>query len=114
MPKFHIVIHDAQLAHDREIARNVEANVRVHGESHRRKIERMMAARYVNGPRESGTIHDTAETECPDGLPNCRNCGDPYHAASCEASEHCPDCGTKHGLAPDAHLAANGYRLESA
>lgn len=43
--------------------------------------------------------------------PNCRNCGDPEHAASCTAKGHCPDCGTKHGIAPDRIVAENGYEL---
>lgn len=62
--------------------------------------------------RPLGTIHTSIEGfECPDGLPNCRNCGDPAHAESCKAAGHCPHCGTAHGVAPDAVLAANGYGI---
>ena len=61
--------------------------------------------------RKAGEVHDIAASECPDGMPNCRNCGDPQHAASCQAAGHCPDCGTKHGVAPDSVVAANGYAL---
>ncbi len=113
MPKYQIVIADAALAHAQEIARNVEANVKIHGEAQRAKIEKVVAARYPNGARPTGTVHDEAETDCPDGLPNCRNCGDPAYADACTAAGHCPDCGTKHGIAPDATLAANGYVLKA-
>lgn len=111
MPKFQIVIADAQLAHDREIHRNVEANVRHHGEAHRARIEALVRARYQNGPRPRGTVHDVADTDCPDGLPNCRNCGDPAYAEDCKSQGHCAVCGTDHGIAPDAALKANGYTL---
>ena len=55
---------------------------------------------------------EAVDSECPDGLPNCRNCGDPAHEEACRAAGHCPLCGTVHGIAPNAHLAANGYRLD--
>ena len=64
------------------------------------------------GPRKKGDVHTVADSECPLGRPNCRNCGDPDHVATCRAAGHCPDCGTKHGIAPDAIVARNGYRLE--
>lgn len=63
--------------------------------------------------RKVGDMHTVANTDCPDGLPNCRNCGDPDHFAACRAAGHCPHCGVKHGIAPDAILAQNGYRLEA-
>lgn len=113
MAKYQIVIADADLAHAREIARNVEHNVKIHGEQHRAKITAMVEARHPNGPRPKGTVHDEVETDCPDGLPNCRNCGDPAYADDCQAKGHCPDCGTTHGLAPDAVVAANGYELKA-
>lgn len=113
MPKYQIVIADAQLAHDREIHRNIEANVRLHGEAHRVRIEKLVRARYPHGPRPKGTVHDEADSDCPDGLPNCRNCGDLAHAETCRAAGHCPDCGTKHGIAPESVVAANGYVLKA-
>lgn len=113
MPRYRIIIHDAQLAHDREIHRNIEANVRAHGEAHRARITRHVQDRYAHPPRPEGTVHDEADSECPDGLPNCRHCGDPAHEETCKAAGHCPACGTKHGIAPDAHLTANGYRMET-
>jgi len=112
MPRYRIIIHDAQLAHDREIHRTIEHYVRLHGESKRAHVERSVRAHFANGPRRVGTQHSQGDTECPEGLPNCRNCGDPDHAASCAEAGHCPHCGTAHGIAPDAHLIRDGYRLE--
>jgi hypothetical protein len=57
-------------------------------------------------------VHTEADTACPNGLPNCRQCGDPAHAEACRSAGHCPDCGTKHGVAPESVVRANGYRLE--
>jgi predicted Zn-ribbon and HTH transcriptional regulator len=62
--------------------------------------------------RQVGDIHAEMDDTCPDGLPNCRHCGDPAHADSCRAAGHCPHCGTRHGIAPESVLTANGYRLE--
>lgn len=59
----------------------------------------------------AGDLHTSADSECPLGLPNCRNCGDPAHAAACRAAGHCQLCGTAHGIAPDAYLAASGVSL---
>jgi hypothetical protein len=71
-----------------------------------------LAAARVGPKRSKGNVHAVMEDVCPDGLPNCRNCGDPQFAATCEQSGHCPDCGTKHGIAPDAVLARHGFTLE--
>jgi hypothetical protein len=120
MPRFKLVIDNADLAHEKEIERNVRANMKAHG------VEKMAAhdaARTTNvinrevrkrfpEARPAGEVHDIADTECPDGMPNCRNCGDPNHAASCQAAGHCPKCGTAHGIAPDRIVSENGYRLE--
>lgn len=111
MAKYQIVIADADLAHAREIHRNVEANVAAHGEAHRAKIAKIFQARVQK--RDTGTVHDEADTDCPDGLPNCRHCGDPDYAVACAAQQHCPDCGTKHGIAPESVLKANGYALKA-
>lgn len=110
MPRYAIVIEDADLAYAREIERNVNAHAK--RPQDRVRVERII--RQVIGPkRAAGEVHAEASSECPNGLPNCRNCGDPEHAATCKAAGHCPDCGTKHGIAPDRILRENGYRLEA-
>jgi hypothetical protein len=79
-----------------------------------RVIARVEAAvtKFTGAPKQAGDVHDIVDsTDCPDGLPNCRNCGDPAFAESCAKDGHCPDCGTKHGVAPDSVVAANGYAL---
>lgn len=122
MPRFKIVIDKPETAYEQEIARNVNANLRAFRVNNMDAVE---AARTTNaiarkvremvGPRKpAGTVHDVAESECPDGLPNCRNCGDQQHAAACQAKGHCSKCGTAHGIAPDRIVADNGYRLEPA
>jgi hypothetical protein len=68
------------------------------------------AARAV---RQVGDLWTTAEADCPEGRPNCRQCGDPAQATACAAAGHCPDCGTRHGIAPDAVLAAKGLTLRA-
>ena len=102
MPRYRIVVHDEEKAHE------------AHIHSYRLHPQIQRAMRKENKRRAVGTVHDENDSECPDGLPNCRNCGDPAHAETCQAAGHCPHCGTKHGIAPDAVLAANGYRLEPA
>ena len=89
MAKFAIVIEDVKKAHAGELARG-----------------------FRSAARPKGFVHTEADDTCPLGRPNCRNCGDPDHVAECQAAGHCPDCGTKHGIAPDAIVARNGYRLE--
>lgn len=113
MPYYAVVVKDAQLAHDREIHRNVEANVKVHGEKHRKKITRLIQDRYNHPPRPEGTLHCHGERGCPDGEPWCENCGDPAHAAECLIAGHCEACVLlRHGaVAHPAVLAANGYTL---
>lgn len=61
--------------------------------------------------RAKGAVHCEADTECPEGMPNCRNCGDPEFIESCKAEGHCPDCGTKHGVAPDSIIIRSGYQI---
>jgi len=66
----------------------------------------------TRAPRPTGTEHAAPMSDaCPEGRPNCRNCGDPAFADACKAAGHCPQCGVTHGIAPDAVLAANGYAL---
>jgi len=72
------------------------------------------AAKHDGRKRPKGTIHTIAEMDCPNGLPNCRNCGDPIYKEICKANGHCSLCGTAHGIGPDSGLAANGYTLEVA
>ena len=62
-------------------------------------------------PRPKGTIHCEMDIECPNGGKNCRNCGDPLFKEACSKAGHCPHCGTRHGVAPNSVLAANGYKL---
>lgn len=118
MPHVAIVIADPDRAHEQEIARHVRANVAAHLPSVP-ELDRARAAtaierrvREIVGPKRSaGDLHAALATECPDGLPNCRNCGDPDHASTCAAAGHCPSCGTKHGVAPDRIVTANGYAV---
>ena len=68
---------------------------------------------FTHERRPQGFVHAAdLDDACPMGRPNCRNCGDPKHAEACRLAGHCPDCGTRHGIAPDATLEANGYGLE--
>lgn len=62
---------------------------------------------------EAGSIHAEMNDACPEGRPNCRNCGDPDYAQQCKQQGHCPDCGTRHGVAPDSVLARNGLAIET-
>jgi hypothetical protein len=117
MPRFKIVINDPEIAHQKEIERNVNARLREVKVSNAVEMARTTNALHREASkqfkkRQAGDVHDVADSDCPEGLPNCRNCGDPHHVATCRAAGHCHDCGTKHGVAPDRILAANGYRLE--
>lgn len=110
MPKFAIVIKDPALAHAKEIERNVEANLRVRPDLTRSMVEGAVR-RFIGGERKAGDVHTEMDSECPAGLPNCRNCGDPAFRDQCAREGHCPHCGTRHGIAPDSVIAANGYEL---
>lgn len=98
MPRYKILVDDVEKAH----AALVDS-YRLHPHVQRQLND---APR-----RQKGEMHTEAESECPDDLPNCRNCGDPEHADTCRAAGHCPSCGIAHGIAPDRLLAAKGYRL---
>jgi hypothetical protein len=113
MPYYAVVVNDAQRAHEREIYRNVEHNVAVHGERHRVQVERAVRARYQHGPRPAGTLHCHGERGCPDGASWCEHCGDPAHVEACLAAGHCEACvRLRHGaVAHPAVLEANGYTL---
>lgn len=55
-------------------------------------------------PVEKGYVHAMIGVfTCPDGLPNCRECG-----GECKDETHCKKCGVLHGVAPDSKLKANG------
>jgi hypothetical protein len=109
MAKFAIVVADSQkhLAFERE--RYTTAFIEA-GVPHQKAVS--LASDRVGAARAVGHIHTEMDDVCPEGLPNCRNCGDPGFAAACEQAGHCPDCGTKHGIAPDAVLARHGFVLE--
>lgn len=120
MPKHYaIVIKDANVAHSKEIERNVKANLERHGhanlpEREQKRLEKFVdehVRSYVGPKRQAGDLHTVASEDCPDGLPNCRNCGDPAFADSCRAAGHCDKCGTAHGIAPQSVVDANGYEL---
>lgn len=110
MPRYRIVVADVERAH----AAHLQSYARGFRLSRNPEIQAQaerLAARHVGKPRPLGTLHDELEDACPLGRPNCRDCGDPDHAAACRKAGHCPDCGTKHGIAPASVLAVNGYRL---
>jgi len=119
MAHFAIVVTDPIKHHARQIKLNVDHNVKVQvrpgmsvGEQARLRVAVENQVRAVIGSaREVGDLHTLGVSECPDGMPNCRNCGDPAHEEACRAAGHCPLCGTAHGIAPDAHLADGGMEL---
>jgi hypothetical protein len=118
MPRFKIVINDPEIAHQKEIERNVNkrlSEVKVSNAVEMARATNRLHRDYSKQitKYQPGAVYTVADTECPEGLPNCRNCGDPHHVATCRAAGHCHDCGTKHGIAPDRLVAASGYRLEA-
>jgi rubrerythrin len=120
MPTYYaVVVKDPVVARTQEIARNVAANRAAHvsaliSDAERARRERFITQqveRMVGRMQPMGSLHDVASVECPEGMANCRNCGDPKHAAACRAAGHCPACGTRHGIAPDRLVAEHGYEL---
>lgn len=109
--KFRIVVDDVDKAHDFERKRYREAFAKTGAD--KESVERFVDAR-VGTKRVKGAVHTEMDDACPDGKPNCRNCGDSAFAASCQQAGHCTDCGTKHGIAPTSVLAAHGFALEQA
>ena len=99
MPRYKIIIDDEDKAHEAFVN-----SYRLH-----KKIQNQLKE---SPKRIKGTIHTEMNSDCPEGLINCRNCGDPEFYGSCLSNGHCQDCGTKHGIAPDSILLANGYKLE--
>ena len=114
MPRIRLVIADEAKAHEAHI-QSYERGLRLMlGADVPAPQIRKMAEHHAGATRTRGTVHAEAmDTECPLERPNCRNCGDPAHAVSCQASGHCRDCGTKHGVEPDAMLGAHGYAMET-
>jgi hypothetical protein len=109
MPHFAIVVDDP----DKEQA-GARARHARHYQRGRRNLppailDRMLAR--VAPKRQVGDLVTVAAVECPDGAPNCRNCGDPAFADECRESGHCPHCGTRHGIAPQSYLEATGVTL---
>jgi len=97
--RWKVVIDDVDKAHEAFIH-----SYRLHP-AHQKELRK-------NGiPREKGTVHTIADDECPEGKPNCRNCGDPEFAQLCRAAGHCHHCGTRHGIAPQSMVEFNGYIL---
>lgn len=72
--------------------------------------ERAAAAVSVARPA-LGALYGESDLDCPDGLANCRNCGDPEFESVCRGAGHCARCGVLHGTAPDAVLRAHGLTL---
>ncbi len=110
-----VVVQSPDRAQAQEINRNVGANIarvpRGLLSDRRERAIRERVSAMVGPVKPVGSLHSVAAVECPDGLPNCRNCGDPAHAETCRDAGHCPNCGTRHGVAPDSVVLANGYEL---
>ena len=106
---YRIVVNDVEKAHAFERGRYRDAFLKAGVSADR--VERVVDER-VGQARHKGTVHAEMSDACPEGKPNCRHCGDPAFAGQCKAAGHCPDCGTKHGIAPDSVLAAHGFALE--
>lgn len=119
MPRFRIVVDHEEKAHKAHVASYARgvlkevAGLPVARQARVISQQMAIAQRRAGKPRPVGTVHDTCDSDCPDGLPNCRNCGDPEYRQQCEAEGHCDLCGTAHGIAPDSVLEANGYKLEA-
>ena len=121
MPKYALVIDDPIAHHAAEIERNVRVHTqRVIGSREVDPAERARVVGHVErriretvgAPKAAGELHTVADSECPDGLQNCRQCGDPAHRDTCRAAGHCPHCGTRHGIAPESYLQATGVALQ--
>lgn len=108
MPRYRIVVDDANKTNAFELLRYTEAFQQAGAPL----VKAINMAKDRAPVRVTGFVHAEMNSECPDGGKNCRNCGDPEFAWICKGSGHCPNCGTKHGIAPDSVLAKNGFRLE--
>lgn len=114
MPVHALIITDPEKQHAYRRQQHLKRfeRERPHATPARREqlVDAHIAAGRLPKP-ERDSLHTVADDVCPEGKPNCRNCGDPAFAASCRKVGHCPDCGIKHGIAPDSHLAAVGLSL---
>ena len=107
-----VIIKDPTLARAQEIARSLQANLDGRSVEEQARLRPQLEAlldRRAGPERPVGTLHAVAALACPDGLPNCRNCGDPE--TPCTGPDHCPYCGTRHGVAPYRLVVARGYAL---
>lgn len=122
MPHYAIVVKDPATARQAEIDRHVAHNLTHHVPTNtapamRSHLTRVIAERVeqmVGPAKQAGDLHAHASSDCPNGLQNCRNCGDPDHEASCRAAGHCPHCGRSphgHGIAPASVIANSGLEL---
>ena len=100
-------MHVALVIADPTKARDAEAKTYERG-----GFRREATAIRQRPPKPVGSLWTHLATECPDGKPNCRNCGDPAFAESCQRDGHCLHCGTCHGVAPDSVLAASGLVVQ--
>ncbi len=97
--RWKIVVDDVDKAHEAML------------HSYRKHPRKQAELRKNSTPRPKGTVHTVCDDECPEGKPNCRNCGDPNFVDTCRIAMHCKYCGTRHGIAPQRTVAANGYIL---
>lgn len=106
-----VVIADAQVARAEEIVRNLAYNLAMRSDATQGQVNVIRArVEQSHGTlRPVGTLHTVIALECPEGMDNCRNCGDPK--TPCIGPNHCPYCGILHGCAPDRIVAQNGYKL---
>jgi hypothetical protein len=107
-----LVVVDPSKAHAARRKQYVDAFLRAQLGATQAAADRF-ADQHEPSPPEHGALWTVAESTCPDGLPNCRHCGDPAYVDSCRAAGHCPHCGTRHGIAPDSVLAAKGLQLHA-
>jgi len=121
MPNKHyaLVVNDPEKVHRHLLnvnrAHHLKRFSEVHGREpkphERNKIEQHIRQGHPDPPPKDSLHTEMESLDCPDGLPNCRNCGDPQHAEACIAAGHCPHCGTQHGMTPQRLLAEGGYHL---
>lgn len=120
MPRYKLVIDDVDKAHAARIRLDAKSIKVMEPHLPEHVVQLRAAARNPVKP-EPGEIWTVADTDCPDGQPNCRYCGDPAFEATCRQVGHCPLCGVGgdgkggggHGVAPNSVLAAHGLRLEA-
>ena len=110
MPRYTLVITDADKAHAARLKQYEDAYRRARPHLPATAL-RALALEHEPVKPEVGSTWTECDEACPEGRPNCRNCGDPAFAATCQADGHCPHCGTRHGIAPASVLAAHGLEM---